>query len=70
MTSHPFGRLFSYVFISQICGIGKERIRRAGDKIKAEADDAARNLDTGFRVLKIEPPAAIPAEDVSPCAKE
>lgn len=35
-----------------ICEIGKERIRRAGAKIKEEARLAAQNLDTGFRVLK------------------
>lgn len=35
-----------------ICEIGKERIRRAGAKIKEEAGLAAQNLDTGFRVLK------------------
>lgn len=35
-----------------ICEIGKERIRRAGAKVKEEAGLAAQNLDTGFRVLK------------------
>ena len=35
-----------------ICEIGKERIRRAGTKIKEEAGLDAQNLDTGFRVLK------------------
>lgn len=35
-----------------ICEIGKERIRRAGTKIKEEARLDAQNLDTGFRVLK------------------
>ena len=35
-----------------ICEIGKERIRRAGKKIKAENPNAAA-LDTGFRVLKL-----------------
>lgn len=35
-----------------ICEIGKERIRRAGKKIKEEAGLAAPNLDVGFRVLK------------------
>ena len=35
-----------------ICEIGKERIHRAGAKIKEEAGLAAQNLDTGFRVLK------------------
>jgi adenine-specific DNA-methyltransferase len=37
-----------------ICEIGKERIRRAGEKIKAEAGLTAQNLDTGFRVLKLD----------------
>jgi adenine specific DNA methylase mod len=35
-----------------ICEIGKERIRRAGAKIKEEVGLAAPNLDVGFRVLK------------------
>ncbi|MCQ2326284.1 MAG: site-specific DNA-methyltransferase [Bacteroidales bacterium] len=34
-----------------ICEIGKERIRRAGKKIKEEPD--SENIDTGFRVLKL-----------------
>ena len=37
-----------------ICEIGKERIRRAGIKIKEEYPDKAQNLDTGFRVLKLD----------------
>ena len=36
-----------------ICEIGKERIRRAGDKIKEEAGLVAQDLDIGFRVLKL-----------------
>lgn len=36
-----------------ICELGKERIRRAGKKIKEEAGEAAKDLDTGFRVLKL-----------------
>lgn len=35
-----------------ICEIGKERIRRAGKKIKEENPLTAQNLDIGFRVLK------------------
>ena len=35
-----------------ICEIGKERIRRAGDKIKAEHPDA--QLDTDFRVFRVD----------------
>ncbi len=37
-----------------ICEIGKERIRRAGKKIKEESGLSAQNLDTGFRVLKLD----------------
>ncbi len=37
-----------------ICELGKERIRRAGDKIKAEAGLTAQGLDIGFRVLKLD----------------
>jgi adenine-specific DNA-methyltransferase len=36
-----------------ICEIGKERIRRAGQKIKDESPLTTQNLDVGFRVLKI-----------------
>lgn len=36
-----------------ICEIGKERIRRAGIKIKEENPDA-KDLDIGFRVLKLD----------------
>lgn len=35
-----------------ICEIGKERIRRAGKKIKEENPLTTQNLDIGFRVLK------------------
>lgn len=35
-----------------ICEIGKERIRRAGKKIKDENPLTTQNLDIGFRVLK------------------
>ena len=37
-----------------ICEIGKERIRRAGKKIKEEAPLVTQNLDIGFRVLKLD----------------
>lgn len=37
-----------------ICEIGKERIRRAGKKIKADSPLTTQNLDTGFRVLKLD----------------
>ena len=35
-----------------ICEIGKERIRRAGKKIKEDSPLTTQNLDVGFRVLK------------------
>ena len=37
-----------------ICEIGKERIRRAGKKIKSDNPLTTQNLDTGFRVLKLD----------------
>ena len=37
-----------------ICEIGKERIRRAGNKVKAEAGLNGQDLDIGFRVLKVD----------------
>jgi adenine-specific DNA-methyltransferase len=37
-----------------ICEIGKERIRRAGKKIKDEAGLYDKQLDIGFRVLKVD----------------
>ncbi len=37
-----------------ICEIGKERIRRAGTKIKEESPMTTTCLDTGFRVLKLD----------------
>lgn len=37
---------------TNICEIGKERIRRAGAKIKAENPD--KDLDIGFRVLRVD----------------
>ena len=39
---------------SNICEIGKERIRRAGRMIKEESPITAQGLDTGFRVLKLD----------------
>ena len=38
---------------NNICEIGKERIRRAGKKIKEEHPEVADTLDTGFRVLRL-----------------
>lgn len=37
-----------------ICELGKERIRRAGKKIKEESPLTTQDLDTGFRVLKLD----------------
>lgn len=37
-----------------ICEIGKERIRRAGKKIKEESPLTTKDLDTGFRVLRLD----------------
>ena len=37
-----------------ICEIGKERIRRAGEKIKADNLLTTQDLDVGFRVLKLD----------------
>lgn len=37
-----------------ICSIGKERIRRAGEKIKEDNPLTTQNLDIGFRVLKLD----------------
>lgn len=36
-----------------LCEIGKERIRRAGKKIKEECPLTTQNLDTGFRVFRL-----------------
>lgn len=47
--SEPFKAGFK-----NICEVGKERIRRAGDKIKAEAGDKADDLDIGFKVFKLD----------------
>ena len=39
---------------TNICEIGKERIRRAGDKIKEENPLGTKDLDTGFRVFRVD----------------
>ena len=39
---------------ANICEIGKERIRRAGAKIKSENPESAAALDIGFRVFKLD----------------
>lgn len=56
-----------------ICEIGQERIRRAGRKIKEEAGLQGQDLDTGFRVFRVDDsnmedvyfqPAALRQEDL------
>lgn len=37
-----------------ICDVGEERIRRAGAKIKEESPLTTQDLDTGFRVFKLD----------------
>jgi adenine-specific DNA-methyltransferase len=37
-----------------ICEIGKERIRRAGQKVKQDSPITTQDLDIGFRVLKLD----------------
>lgn len=37
-----------------ICDIAKERIRRAGKKVKEESPLTAQGIDTGFRVFKLD----------------
>ena len=39
---------------STICDVGKERIRRAGKKIKEESPLTTQDLDIGFRVFKLD----------------
>ena len=39
---------------STICELALERIRRAGEKIKAESPMTTQDLDIGFRVLKLD----------------
>lgn len=39
---------------STICELALERIRRAGEKIKAESPTTTQDLDIGFRVLKLD----------------
>jgi adenine-specific DNA-methyltransferase len=40
--------------LKTISDVGKERIRRAGKKIKEESPLTTQSLDTGFRVLKLD----------------
>ena len=50
-----------------ICEIGKERIRRAGKKIKEESPLTTQDLDTGFRVLKLD---STNMQDIYYCPKD
>lgn len=45
-----------FQYLETVCDIGKERIRRAGNKIKEDNADkeGVENLDIGFRVFKID----------------
>ena len=45
---------FNKAGYKNICEIGKERIRRAGIKIKEEVEHVDQNIDVGFRVLKLD----------------
>ena len=49
-----------------ICEIGKERIRRAGKKIKKEHPEVADTLDTGFRVFRLDDSNFNPGVKASP----
>lgn len=49
-----------------ICEIGKERIRRAGKKIKEEHQEVADTLDTGFRVFRLDDSNFNPGVKASP----
>lgn len=50
----PEGSEAAKAGFTNICEIGKERIRRAGDKIKKENPLTMADLDIGFRVLKLD----------------
>ena len=50
----PPGSLAEKNGYKTICEIGKERIRRAGRKIKEETGMTAQDLDIGFRVLRLD----------------
>ena len=49
-----------------ICEIGKERIRRAAAKIKEESPLTTQDLDTGFRVLRLDDSNFNPGVKASP----
>lgn len=46
--------LTSQGYEATICSIGEERIRKAGEKIKEESPLTSAQLDTGFRVFKLD----------------
>ena len=49
-----------------ICEIGEERIRRAGEKIKEEHPEVADKLDTGFRIFYVDNSNFNPGVKASP----
>ena len=49
-----------------ICEIGEERIRRAGEKIKKEHPEVADTLDTGFRIFYVDDSNFNPGVKASP----
>ena len=49
-----------------ICEIGEERIRRAGEKIKEENPNVADTLDTGFRIFYVDDSNFNPGVKASP----
>ena len=49
-----------------ICEIGEERIKRAGEKIKEEHPEVADTLDTGFRVFRLDDSNFNPGVKASP----
>ena len=51
---------------NNICEIGKERIRRAGKKIKEESPLTTQDLDTGFRVFRLDDSNFNPGVKASP----
>lgn len=54
VTQNAVALLDSIGVPQNICEIGKERIRRAGAKIKADSPMTTADLDVGFRVLKLD----------------
>ena len=55
---------------ANICEIGKERIRRAGKKIKEANATTAPNLDIGFRVLKLDSSSLVDAGVTTSAAEQ